>query len=797
MTNVSFKISSALKNVIGKELITDDFIAVFELVKNSFDARASEVEIIFKGLKSETPSIVIKDNGDGMDEADIKNKWLFVAYSAKKFNQDYRDKIKSDRIYAGSKGIGRFSCDRLGANLRLTTKKKHEDRIWHVLEVDWNRFEKDPEREFQTIHATLTDLDKPPFPRLQFGTILEISEFRSDDWNREKLLKLRRSLERLINPNQENDSDSFSIILKAPEEYQIDEEIRQKTPDESWNIVNGPIKNFLFEALELKTTQIQLEIDKDSSQLSTKLQDRGTLVYELIEKNPYKDILHDIQIYLFFLNRSAKYAFSRHMGLQPVQYGSVFLYKNGFRIYPFGNVGDDSLAIDRRHQQNIFRTLGTRDIIGRIEINGKNPDFQETSSRDGGIIENKASDALIELFIKYVLKRLENYVINFARFGDQGDFPELRDPNSNEQRKSTFDLIVKLTQSKDVIDVSYDPNVLKILIDSSAESAITLIKNLKRIAADQNNEKLIKVIARAERQVKALSKAKAEAETEAEKERARAEQAEREAKESYTKAQEAEEATRKAQEEAQESRETVQDVSTQNLFLKSILSKDLEHVIELHHSIDQEAITIEQFSSNLLTIVHDESKPLRREVFRAVLERINYTARKIETISRFATRANFRGDAEEITADLIGYIREYLLNIYSGFVLDPNQQKIDIRFSPSAGAEFKTQFAPINVSIVLDNLISNARKHKSKIIDVSVTDQKEDKLVISFRDNGKGILRKNIPLLFQMGFSTTDGSGLGLYHSRNIMLEMNGNITLNKEYHEGVEFILTFSKQGG
>lgn len=124
MSNVTFKISSALKNIIGKELITDDFIAVYELVKNAFDANAREVEIVFEGLKSENPRIIIKDNGDGMNDDDLKNKWLFVAYSAKKLEQDYRDKIKSNRIYAGAKGIGRFSCDRLGAKLKLTTKKK-------------------------------------------------------------------------------------------------------------------------------------------------------------------------------------------------------------------------------------------------------------------------------------------------------------------------------------------------------------------------------------------------------------------------------------------------------------------------------------------------------------------------------------------------------------------------------------------------------------------------------------------------------------------------------------------------
>lgn len=786
MSNVTFKISSALKNIIGKELITDDFIAVYELVKNAFDANAREVEIIFEGLKSDNPRIIIKDNGDGMNDDDLKNKWLFVAYSAKKLEQDYRDKIKSNRIYAGAKGIGRFSCDRLGANLKLTTRNKKED-IWHVLDVDWSDFEKDAEVEFHTVKAQLTQTKNAPISKLQHGTALEISELRSRDWDRDKLLKLRQSLERLINPHQENDVKRFAVVLTAPDELEEDQKLKKEKPVEPWNIVNGQVRNFLFESLELKTTQIQLEIDRDGELLLTKLNDRGTLVYELMEHNPFKGILFDIQINLFHLNRSAKISFTKRMGLPPVRYGSVFLYKNGFRIHPFGDVGDDSLQIDRRKQQGIFRFLGNRDLSGRIEINGRNPEFQETSSRDGGLIKNQAFDALKELFFDYALRRLENFVINLARFGSQGEFPELVDPDSAEQRQITFDLIVKLTQSEDVVDIRYNKDVLNILENRSAESVTSLLKNLERIATEQGSNELDKEIRRAKKQVAILAKAKEEAEVEAAKERNRAEKAEEKAREADTKVQEAEEAVRQAQ-------ESVKGVSTQNIFLKSILSKDLQYVLELHHTIGQDARTIEQFSANLLSSLRDESKPLKREVIQATLERISYAAKKISTVSRFATKANFRADAEEIKADLISYIREYLLNVYGGFVLDPYQNKVTIEFVPANKDKFETEFAPINVSIVLDNLISNSRKHKSKNILVSVVKNTNEVLVISFKDDGKGIPQKNIPLLFQIGFTTTDGSGLGLNHAKDVMEEMGGSLMYNENSDSGAEFILTFNR---
>jgi len=811
MTNVSFKISSGLKDIIGRDLITDDFIAVFELVKNSFDANAREVEIVFQGLTSAEPCIIIKDNGDGMNEDDLRNKWLFVAYSAKKQKQDYRDKIKPTRVYAGAKGIGRFSCDRLGAKLKLITRKKTEKGPYHVIDVDWSKFETDPESEFHTIPATLTKTDTRPFPGFQSGTILEISALRSDDWTRKKLLNLRRSLERLINPNQGNDAENFSIILRVPDEELEDKVVKQTNPDEPWRIVNEPIKNFIFETLELKTTQIKLEIDPNGEFLITRLRDRGTLIYELTEHNPYANSLYNIHIVLFFLNRSAKATFARQMGVRTFEYGSVFLYKNGFRIHPIGDDGDDSLGVVSRKQQGFFRYLGHRDLSGRIEIDGDNPGFRETSSRDGGLIESQEFDDLRDFFTNYALKRLENYVINLKKFGEGGldDAPELDDPKSSELREFAFDIIVKLTQSDNVIDINYNSNVLDILENISEKSVTGLLKNLRRISAEQNNTRLHKEISRTERRVKALTKAKEEAERETEKERERAKQAEQESKEAYAKAQKAEDAARKAEEEAQQSKREAQQskeeaqqskeeatqLTTQNLFLKSVLSKDLEHVLELHHSIKQDARSIDEFSSYLLGMIKNKHKPLKPEKIQAILERISFTARKITTISRFATQANFRADAEKITADLTAYIREYLLNIYGGFVLDPYQHKIDIQFSPPSGAEFATQFTPINVSIVLDNLISNSRKHKTKTITVSVLEQNGDSLIISFKDDGKGILRKNISSLFEIGFTTTDGSGLGLYHSRSAMLEMNGNIDINEHYKDGAEFILTFSKQ--
>ena len=70
---MNFRISSGLKNILGRDLITSDNIAILELVKNSYDACASKVEITF-----DEEQLTIADNGKGMSIDDLLSKWLFV-----------------------------------------------------------------------------------------------------------------------------------------------------------------------------------------------------------------------------------------------------------------------------------------------------------------------------------------------------------------------------------------------------------------------------------------------------------------------------------------------------------------------------------------------------------------------------------------------------------------------------------------------------------------------------------------------------------------------------------------------
>ena len=276
---MQFKISSALKDIIGRDLINDDFIAIFELVKNSYDAYASRVDIYFKDIYSKNAKIIIKDNGKGMNYNDLSDKWLFVAYSAKKDgseNKDinFRDKINTKRAFAGAKGIGRFSCDRLGINLYIETTKDEEDTSTETLLIDWENFETDLKDEFinvNVLHETLPISKK-------IGTKLEVTNLRST-WDREKFLRLKDALAKLVNPNRDIIDDKFEIYLHVDDELNDDNKF-----DEYHKVVNGKIQNLIFETLDLKTTKIISTIsDKNDNIITTSLYEANK--YVTLEEN--------------------------------------------------------------------------------------------------------------------------------------------------------------------------------------------------------------------------------------------------------------------------------------------------------------------------------------------------------------------------------------------------------------------------------------------------------------------------------------------------------------------------------
>jgi len=751
-----FRVSSALKTIIGRELITDDFVAVFELVKNAFDAHARNVEIRFEGLSTIHPKLIIKDDGKGMTADDIDNKWLFLAYSAKREGteddttgkpKDYRDKIATERTFAGSKGVGRFSCDRLGRYLNLYTRSKASGPYEH-LKVDWQDFEQDSLKEF--VDVTIERSTKTKIPHtLESGTILEISGLR-EDWDRDQLKKLRDSLRKLINPNQENDAKRFAVTLVVP-----DEESADKKESEKRDRVNGRIKNFLFEELGVRTTEIHCEVDSDGDKITTTLTDRGTLIYRLVERCPF-DHLQNIQVHLFALNRSAKIHFLKVMGVRNVSYGSVFLYKNGFRVHPLGEEGDDGFGIERRKQQGQSRYLGTRDLSGRVEIFGDNTKFKETSSRNSGFIDSPEWRELLRFFKEYVLRRLELYAVDVIKWGNpvQGSDEELLPTDVKAQ---ILEVINKLTNDPDVLDVQYDSNLLDILAERQSASVTTALSNFKRIAEKSGNVKLQREVARTERRVKALAVARQEAESEA----------------------------RKARQEKALSEKQLAAERQKNVFLLATAADPTMQRLHLEHWI---GIAAQEMRGNIskLVLAVKGGKADQLQILKG-LTSIQKWVDQLVGASRIATRADFSLQYPTRRMDLARYIFEYL----TSDVVDKTE-RIKFEVVNKSGL-FEIMMRPIEISILFDNLISNAEKARARHMRFTI-ETSGSTLTVRVANDGEKVPKSMMDTMFELGISGRGGSGIGLYTCREIVTGMGGEISFegNDSTLGGAAFTIKF-----
>lgn len=760
-STLSFRVSSGLKNIIGRDLISDKYIAIFELVKNSYDAGASKVDISFIKSNKGHDQIVISDNGCGMTYNDIVEKWLFVAYSEKKPQNrkkaSFRDGIK--REVAGAKGVGRFSCDRLGERLTLITKTETETRA-NKVEVNWNRFELDDTQEFINIpvqYSTITELPSG----FSNGTTLIVDSLR-ESWSRDELLRLKRSLMKLISPDANKGDLPFDIELHVPSELENDDRTLSKVginPDR--DIVNGIIHNDIFEKLNIKTTSIEVNVSENGQSITTKLTDRGEYIFSVVERNRNYYRLHDISIIVFYLNRSAKTSFTRQMGgVQPKNYGSVFIYKNGFRINPYGEPGQDFFGIDQRKAQGWKRFLGTREIMGRISIKGDNDQFVETTSRAHGFIQTSAVDMLADLFLEKVLKVLEKYVVNLINWGEplKSDPKHIISPSEiGEQIISQF---ITSVDSKDIISLDYNTDILAKKNMQGDQNGITAsLKKLESAAERTQDAGLIDLTRVLKKRTESIISHNLQLE---------------------------EENTKKSKELAKAKNEE-NARKHQIYFLKGAANQNITNLVNGFHSV----YTLTDAARGNISYLRELIVPIdleNKDLILAIIGQIQQANEKAHKLADLAIHGN-QSLKQSGSHSLYDFIRQY---IDEGFTVEglKYELKQDNRM-------FYCKFDSSSIGVIIDNVASNSVKAGATILQISL-EETCDNVEVAFSDNGIGLSENIDPkTLFEWGFSSNrqkKGYGIGLFHVKQLVDEMKGTVEIDTTYRQGFKLIVRLEK---
>ena len=838
MDELQFKISSALKDLVGKDLITSDNVAIFELVKNSYDAYASKVVITFAEDK-----ITIADNGKGMTLEEIRDKWLFVGYSEKKDGaeederqQSYRDKIK--RYYAGAKGIGRFSCDRLGRFMTMTTCSKESNIVERII-VDWEKFEKDQKIEFANVKVGHVVVNVPiSFPLQEnHGTIIEITGLHDEEtpWTRKHILELKRSLEKLINPISE--TNDFAIEIICEREREDDQRNIESGKGYDRNIVNGILQNSITNIIKLKTTQIDVRVDHDV--ITTVLSDRGIDIYRIREENREFTLVEDATVTISFLNRAAKYNFHRVMGVEAVNYGSVFLFRNGFRILPFGETGDDSWGLDFRAQQGYNRYLGSRDLLGRVDIHTERVDeLKEVSSRDGGLVDRPMARQVRKLF-ETAHRRLERYVVGvlwgegFLKndyFSSEEEGKEERKKLQTEDKDSEtpdyvfdsslgskidFVRLIKTLSSDDNVEILYyNPDLANLLSGQFGVISVKpqFITDLETIAKRTGDATLLEKIDEAKQRIEELNRQKEEAERKAADAERRAAEAEEEKKKAEQKAQQEEErrraaevaklkaenerikaeneklkAEQKAAEEQQKREKAEKEKRLESMkveFYKKASSPDTDALI---HHVKNNNSQINDSIDDLIKTVGEGIKHTKfYDTFISSLSKIrNLSLKSLKATDLILTCDLAMADSQKINLPLF----------IDGYIKNEAPENLTCHFR-SSESFFVVIGSKLDLGLMLDNFIRNAQDWKAKNIWIDCG-KINGMLKVDVYDDGLGLSDKfkdNPDEIFNFAATgKSNGTGFGMYLIRESLKSFDATISVEEPVNnKGIHFRMLF-----
>lgn len=205
-----FKANAHLLKLLGDELIGDDRLAIFELVKNAYDANATSVDVTLN-LQGEDSNIIIWDHGGfGMTQSDILNKWMEIGTNSKRSSNKVRTP-KLKRLPLGEKGVGRLAVHKLGNQLKIHTRA--EDSAEYQINIDWPSLIDEAEY-IEDTKVSISELEKPVYFKDETGTRIEINDLNKINWTRGDLRRLKRLLTSLISPFKT--VSDFNVKLTVP-----------------------------------------------------------------------------------------------------------------------------------------------------------------------------------------------------------------------------------------------------------------------------------------------------------------------------------------------------------------------------------------------------------------------------------------------------------------------------------------------------------------------------------------------------------------------------------------------------
>lgn len=481
MNSETFKIRPAGRHIltIGRDLIQDPYAAVVELVKNAYDADATEVTISFENKRSECIEIVVKDNGHGMSREVVTSKWMVPSTNDK----EKRKCSPKGRIMQGRKGIGRYAASILGNELFLETVT-NEPKQKTSLYVDWNEFEKaeylsDVEIAIETLNTDSTE-----------GTKLTIdgdSEFLKM-WNKDQFERLEKELKKLMTPIETaniSEAAGFNIFIEIKGFADNNTKKKKIDPFPLFDLYDykicGKIFNdgkgvLMYEMQKVRNSAPQ-KIDFNFS----KPTNCGNVEFDIRVFDREKEAIEDL------IKRGLKVNQDSYVGVLEArkllnENNGIGVYRNGFRIRPLGDPNFDWLELNKQRIQKPARKIGSDQVIGIVKIESEEQSgLIEKSARDG-LKENLNYQSLVTL-TKEVIAVLETFRYIYRRKAGIGR-GSLK-VESEFERLFSFDKLkrkLQTTLKKDNVSEDVSKSVLAAIEEDEKEKN-KIAENLRQTIA--------------------------------------------------------------------------------------------------------------------------------------------------------------------------------------------------------------------------------------------------------------------------------------------------------------------------
>lgn len=415
------KAKSHILSLLGDQLIGSDGLAIFELVKNAYDADAENVTIEFKNLNTPNQQIIIEDDGHGMSLDIIDRVWLTVGTDFKR-NKEGK-KSPRGRFSLGNKGVGRLAVHKLAQQITVETQTI-DQTTYSKFSINWKELIES--QEF--IQDLEVNVEQLPLIDSNFikghGTRITLSGLYNTSWTKSQLRDVVRKIENIKNPFKE--IDDFSIIVNANEYqgwleglkssteilqdslYQFEFEISAwKNINEGKQIVN-PFELAEFRWRYCFNPPPQIGIDKRliefQAQSNQTTNDNLLLVSDKLNDQDSKNIESSKYLRNLDLNgigsiKGRFYVFNLQKILLDHRFGGqitavknyikencgIRIYRDNIRVYNYGEPFDDWLGLDLKKIQRAGGHFSKKVTIGAIELNLKDSEkeLEEKTNREG------------------------------------------------------------------------------------------------------------------------------------------------------------------------------------------------------------------------------------------------------------------------------------------------------------------------------------------------------------------------------------------------------------------------------